>query len=60
MENKLYRSSPDRKIAGVCGGLGDYFHLDSNLIRLAAVASILAGGAGLVVYIVAWFIVPEK
>ena len=60
MERKLYRSNRDRKIAGVCGGLGKYFSLDSNLVRLIAVASIFAGGAGLFVYLAAWFIVPEE
>ena len=60
MRKKLYRSRSDRKIAGVCGGMADYFSLDSNLIRLAAVASIFAGGAGLFVYVAAWAIVPEE
>ena len=60
MENKLYRSLSDRKIAGVCGGLGEHLQLDSNLVRLLAIASIFAGGAGLFVYVVAWIIVPEN
>ncbi len=60
VQKTLYRSTEDRKIAGVCGGLADYFSLDANLIRLAAVALIPAGGASLLVYIVAWAIVPEQ
>ncbi len=60
MDKKLYRSTTDRKIAGVCGGLAEHFSLDSNLVRLIGIASIFAGGAGLFVYAVAWVIVPEK
>jgi phage shock protein PspC (stress-responsive transcriptional regulator) len=57
---KLYRSKTDRKIAGVCGGLGEYFGVDSTLVRLAAVVLIFASGAGLIAYIVAWAIIPER
>ena len=48
MENntpkKLYRSSTDKKIAGVCGGLGEYFNIDPTLVRLGAVVLGLCGG----------------
>jgi len=57
---KLYRSKTDRKIAGVCGGLGEYFGVDSTLVRLAAVVLIFASGAGLLAYLVAWAIIPER
>lgn len=57
---KLYRSKTDRKIGGVCGGLGEYFGVDSTLVRLAAVVLIFASGAGLIAYIVAWAIIPER
>lgn len=57
---KLYRSKTDRKIGGVCGGLAEYFGVDSTLIRLAAVVLIFASGAGLIAYIVAWAIIPER
>ncbi len=57
---QLYKSNTDRKIAGVCGGIGEYFGVDSTLVRLGFVAlSVLAGG-GLVAYIVAAIIMPEK
>lgn len=62
MENntpkKLYRSSTDKKIAGVCGGLGEYFNIDPTLVRLGAVVLGLCGG-GLLAYIVAAVIIPE-
>ena len=56
---KLYKSKTDKKICGVCGGLGEYFNVDSTIIRLAAV---LLGftGSGLLAYIVAAIIIPEE
>ena len=59
MAKKLYRSRMDRKIAGVCGGLGDYFDIDPTLVRVIMVSSVFAGGAGFIAYIVAWILVPE-
>lgn len=58
---RLTRSTQDRKIAGVCGGLGHHFGLDPTLIRLGVVAvAILTGGVpALVGYVIAWAIVPE-
>ncbi|MFQ5790775.1 MAG: PspC domain-containing protein [Acidobacteriota bacterium] len=57
---RLYRSRRDVIIAGVCGGLAEYFDVDPSLVRLALILTIFLGGAGLVVYLVAWFIVPEN
>jgi len=47
-------------IAGVCGGLGEYFNLDPTLIRLIMVLLIFAYGIGLLIYVVGWIIIPEK
>ena len=60
MAKKFYRSRADRKIAGVCGGLGEYFDVDPTLIRALFVASILAGGAGLILYVVLWVMLGES
>jgi len=60
MEKKLYRSKKNRMIAGVCGGLGEYFNIDPTIMRLAAVALIFASGAGLIAYIIGWIIIPER
>ncbi len=60
MAKKLYRSIDDKKIAGVCGGLGEYFDIDPTIIRLALVALVLAAGSGVLAYILAWIIVPEQ
>lgn len=56
---KLYRSKTDRKICGVCGGLGEYFNIDSTLIRLAAVLLIFME-VGILAYIIAAIIIPEE
>jgi phage shock protein C len=57
---KLYRSRTDRKLAGVCGGLAQYFNLDATLIRVLFVALAVLGGSGLVIYLVMWIIVPNE
>ena len=60
MKKRLYRSRKDRKIAGVCGGLAEYFNIDPTIIRVIAVLLLLPGGApGLLPYIVLWIVVPE-
>ena len=59
MKKKLYRSKKDKMIAGVCGGIAEYFDVDSTLVRLLTVIFVLLGGAGVVVYIIAWIIIPQ-
>ena len=59
MQKKLYKSNKDKKIDGVCGGLGEYFDVDSTLIRLAWVIFALCGGSGLLAYIIAAIIIPR-
>jgi len=60
MEKKLYRSLTDRKIAGVCGGLGEYFEIDSTIIRLLiAILTVVGVGTGLLIYVIAWIVMPE-
>jgi phage shock protein PspC (stress-responsive transcriptional regulator)/predicted membrane protein len=56
---RLRRSRDDRMIAGVSGGIGEYFNIDPVLVRIAFVALALFGGAGLVVYPLAWIFVPD-
>ncbi len=60
METKrLYRSRTQRQIAGVCGGLAEYFNVDPTLVRLAFAFVFLWGGAGLPLYILMWVLIPE-
>lgn len=54
---KLYRSRDNKMIAGICGGLGEYFEVDPTVIRLVAAAGALMG-VGIIAYIVAWIIIP--
>jgi phage shock protein PspC (stress-responsive transcriptional regulator) len=56
---RLVRSTNDRKVAGVCGGLADYFDLDPTIIRVVWVLAVLCGGTGLLAYIILWVAVPE-
>lgn len=56
---RLYRSRIEKMIAGVCGGIAEYFNVDPTLIRLVAIL-LLFSGPGLIAYIVAWIIVPER
>ena len=57
---KLYKSSNDRKICGVCGGIAEYLNVDSTLIRLGLIAFCCLGGSGLLAYIIAAIVMPDK
>ncbi|WP_265443941.1 PspC domain-containing protein [Acetivibrio straminisolvens] len=60
MRKGLVRSSHNKVISGVCGGIGEYFNVDPTIVRLGfVIATVLSGGAGLFAYIVAIFIIPE-
>jgi phage shock protein C len=60
MEKRLYRSSKDRVLWGVCGGLGKYFNIDPVIIRVIFVITIFFGGLGIVAYIVMAIVVPNE
>jgi phage shock protein PspC (stress-responsive transcriptional regulator) len=60
---RLARSATDKKIAGVCGGLAEFFGVDATIIRLAAVVLAIYPGAvigGIIAYLIAWFIMPAN
>lgn len=58
---KLYLSNTDRKIGGVCGGLGEYFDKDSTLFRILFVLiTILSCGLGILAYLGMWMVIPRK
>lgn len=57
---KLYRSFQDRKIAGVCGGLGKYFNIDPTIVRVIFLVLFICGGSGLLLYLLLWLIVPDE
>lgn len=58
---KLYRSRTDKKIAGVCGGLAEYFNVDATILRIIFIVLLLPGGfPGLLPYVILWLFVPLK
>ena len=67
--HRRMRSTPDSsrwisrgagiEVAGVCGGLAEYFNVDTTVIRVLFLVITLFGGAGLVVYVVMWILVPD-
>jgi phage shock protein C len=56
---KLYRSRNQRMVAGVCGGLAEYFNVDATLIRVIFLILAVFGGSGLVIYLAMWILVPD-
>ncbi len=59
MERRLYRSDDNKIIAGVCGGIAEFFSLDPTLVRLGLVVFCALGGSGILAYIVAAIIIPK-
>ncbi|MBI4336187.1 MAG: PspC domain-containing protein [Candidatus Omnitrophica bacterium] len=61
MTKKLYLSSANRKIAGVCGGIGEYFDVDPTFIRVLFILVILFSfGFGIIAYLLMWAIIPKR
>ncbi|SHK05646.1 phage shock protein C (PspC) family protein [Anaerobranca californiensis DSM 14826] len=60
MEKRLYRSKKNKMLAGVCGGIAEYFNIDPTLIRLLWVLFALMAGGGLIAYIIAAIIIPSE
>lgn len=60
MNKKLYRSRNDRMLAGVAGGLAEYFGIDPVLMRVIFILVFFLGGGGLLAYIILWIVVPEE
>lgn len=60
MKKKLYRSESDKKLCGVCGGIAEYFGLDSTIIRLLWIIASLFVGSGILCYLICALIMPVK
>jgi phage shock protein PspC (stress-responsive transcriptional regulator) len=58
MDKRLHRSRTEKMVAGVCGGLAQYFNIDPTIVRLLWVVITIMGGAGILLYVVLWIIVP--
>ncbi|ASQ46351.1 PspC domain-containing protein [Legionella clemsonensis] len=57
-KKRLYRSRRDKMIAGVCGGLANYFNMDPTVMRLIFILLLLLGGSAILVYLIMWLVVP--
>ena len=57
---KLYLLDNERKLAGVCAGLGEYFDKDPTLFRLLFIFLVFIGGFGIFAYLIIWLVVPRK
>jgi len=60
MEKKLYRNTTNKKLCGVCSGIAEYLGLDVTLVRLIWALFVLAEGIGILAYIVAALLMPER
>lgn len=60
MEKRLLRSRNNRVIAGVCGGLGDYFNIDPTVVRLVFLLMVIFGGLSAWIYLLALIIMPNE
>ena len=59
MNKRLYKSRDNRMLAGVCGGVADYFGIDPTLVRLGWILCCALGGSGILAYIIAAIVIPE-
>lgn len=59
-KNRLYRSTTDVMLGGVCAGLAEMLGVDTSIMRLVFVLLALLGGHGLLIYLILWVIVPRK
>ena len=57
---RLERKREGRLLAGVCAGIGDYFGIDANIVRLVFAIACIFGFMGALVYLVAWAVLPEE
>ena len=57
---KLYLSATDKKLCGVCGGIAEYFEIDSTVVRLLWVLFVCLGGSGILAYIIAALVMPKR
>ena len=59
MEKRLYKSNTNKTLCGVCGGIAEYFNIDPTLVRLGLVIFCLAGGSGILAYIICALVIPD-
>ena len=60
MEKRLYKSNKNKMLAGVCGGIAEYFNIDPTLVRLGWAILCMFAGSGILAYIIAAIIIPQN
>ena len=60
MGKRLYKSNENKMLAGVCGGIAEYFNMDPTLVRLGLIVFCALGGSGIIAYIIAAIIIPRN
>ena len=60
MTKKLYKSSTDKKLCGVCGGIAEYFGIDPTILRLLWVLAVLCAGTGVLAYLIGALLIPDR
>ncbi|HHY80856.1 phage shock protein C (PspC) family protein [Thermoanaerobacter thermohydrosulfuricus] len=60
MSRRLYRSKKNKMIGGVCGGIAEYLGIDPTIVRLIWAFTTLFWGAGIIIYLLGWIIIPEE
>jgi phage shock protein C len=60
MEKKLFRSTKDKKLCGVCAGIAAYFNMDPTIVRLIWAVAVLFAGCGILAYIIAALVIPAN
>ncbi len=60
MGKKLFKSNKNKVLTGTCGGIGEYFDIDPTIIRLIFIAVFVAGGSGLLIYIISALVIPSS
>lgn len=60
IKKKIFRKTDDCIIAGVCGGLADYFEVDETIVRVIFVLLAIGGGSGILIYLILWLVIPKK
>ena len=60
MKKRLYRTKTDRKLAGVCGGVAEYFNIDPTIVRVVWALLAFFYGTSILLYVIMAFVVPEK
>ncbi|OZB58865.1 MAG: PspC family transcriptional regulator [Lysobacterales bacterium 13-68-4] len=56
---RLIRSRANRSIAGVCGGIAEYYGWDPTVVRVAWIVLTLLGGSGILLYLILWLVMPD-